>query len=142
MEFNEIIFGTEQYDQEVKLRQQILRGPLGLDIHEEDLDSETLQLHFGLFDEGDLKACVVILPFEDTQAKLRQMAVAEDLQGKGFGKILMEEVEKYLTETGFKEIELHARETAVGFYEKLGYEVCSEEFTEVNIPHFKMIKAI
>jgi len=35
---------------------------------------------------------------------------------------------------------LNARKTAVGFYEKLGYEKIGEEFPEINIPHYKMRK--
>jgi len=35
---------------------------------------------------------------------------------------------------------MHARKTALGFYEKLGYNVVGDEFTEVTIPHFVMEK--
>jgi predicted GNAT family N-acyltransferase len=37
---------------------------------------------------------------------------------------------------------LHARETAVPFYLKLGYEVVGGQFEEVGIPHFKMEKKL
>ncbi|MFN5761282.1 MAG: GNAT family N-acetyltransferase, partial [Sphingobacteriales bacterium] len=35
-----------------------------------------------------------------------------------------------------------ARQSALGFYEKLGYQVCSAEFQEVSIPHFEMKKSL
>jgi predicted GNAT family N-acyltransferase len=37
---------------------------------------------------------------------------------------------------------LHARKTAIGFYEKLAYAVVGGEFTEVGVAHVKMIKRI
>jgi predicted GNAT family N-acyltransferase len=39
-------------------------------------------------------------------------------------------------------MELHARATAIDFYKRLGYSVCSEEFTEVGIPHRIMRKQL
>jgi predicted GNAT family N-acyltransferase len=37
---------------------------------------------------------------------------------------------------------LHARDTAVPFYEALGYEAFDDPFVEVAIPHRKMRKAL
>jgi predicted GNAT family N-acyltransferase len=37
---------------------------------------------------------------------------------------------------------MHARESAVGFYEKLGYQINSDVFNEVNIPHYVMEKRL
>jgi predicted GNAT family N-acyltransferase len=45
-------------------------------------------------------------------------------------------------DAGFKKIRMHARKTAVGFYEKLGYTVIGKEFTEVSIPHLLMEKKL
>jgi predicted GNAT family N-acyltransferase len=37
---------------------------------------------------------------------------------------------------------MHARKSAVGFYEKLGYEIEGDEFEEVTIPHYEMQKTL
>jgi predicted GNAT family N-acyltransferase len=37
---------------------------------------------------------------------------------------------------------MHARKNAIGFYEKMGYQVTSEEFLEVTIPHVVMEKKL
>ena len=37
-----------------------------------------------------------------------------------------------------REIVMEAQVYAVGFYEKFGFQVCSEEFLEDGIPHVKM----
>ena len=43
---------------------------------------------------------------------------------------------------GYEEIVLHARETALGFYQKLGYETEGDSFTEVGLPHSAMRKKL
>ena len=55
---------------------------------------------------------------------------------------MLSEVEKVLAGESVSVIELHARETALGFYERLGFARVGEEFLEVNIPHWKMRKRI
>jgi predicted GNAT family N-acyltransferase len=37
---------------------------------------------------------------------------------------------------------MHARSTAIGFYEKMGYTVTGNEFVEVTIPHYTMQKTL
>ena len=41
-----------------------------------------------------------------------------------------------------KTIVLHARHHAIGFYQKLGYAICSEPFEEVGIKHVIMQKEL
>jgi len=78
---------------------------------------------------------------EDT-LKLRQMAVLDNLQGKGIGASIMNFAENLARDKGYKKIMMHARDTAIGFYEKLGYKITSDEFIEVNVPHHVMEKIL
>ena len=50
--------------------------------------------------------------------------------------------ENVARDLGYRKLCMHARKTALGFYEKLGYTVAGEEFLEVTIPHFTMEKAL
>jgi len=50
--------------------------------------------------------------------------------------------ENIARDRGFKVIVMHARKTAVGFYEKLGYKITSSEFEEISIPHYLMEKRL
>nr|MBP8249907.1 GNAT family N-acetyltransferase [Chitinophagales bacterium] len=43
---------------------------------------------------------------------------------------------------GFTLMYCHARDTAIPFYEKLGYSRVGEEFEEVTIPHWEMGKSL
>jgi len=123
------------------LRDEVLRRPLGLRLRDEDLADEDRQLHFGLFDAaGDLTACVVAVPLSPVRVRIRQMAVAAAWQAQGLGRRLMEELEQTLRARGFTEFELHARNAAAGFYQKLGYTAVGGEFLEIGIPHLNMVK--
>ena len=143
MEFREIAFGSAEYEQECNLRNGILRRPLGLNVYDENLERERGQLHFGLFDsDGAIIGCAVAVPLSETLAKIRQMAVAEASRGQGLGRRIMESVEERLRLRGFRELTLHARVVAAGFYTKLGFSVVGEEFVEVTVPHVAMRKNI
>ena len=141
--FRQIDFGSDDYRKTCQLRNEVLRVPLGLSLLDEDLAGETDMLHFGLFDDdGTLLACVIAAPISARVAKLRQMAVSPDHQGKGLGRFVIQELEQRLVSRGFRELVLHARAAAQGFYERLGYAAAGAGFIEVGIPHVEMRKAL
>ncbi|MBT3202382.1 MAG: GNAT family N-acetyltransferase [Phycisphaerales bacterium] len=143
MIIREVEFGGDGYREVLAMRDRLLRVPLGLTWSQADLEGEAEQLHFGLYDHDDtLIACVVIKPLDEHNAKLRQMAVDEQYRQIGAGRRLIQGVEDILKQRGFRCIKMDARDTAVGFYRKLGYEIQGDVFTQVTIPHFRMTKVI
>ena len=56
------------------------------------------------------------------------MAVKNNLQRKGIGASIMSFVETLSRDKGYKKIIMHARKTAIGFYEKLGYKLAEDTF--------------
>ena len=70
------------------------------------------------------------------------MAVQNNLQGKGIGASMLNFAENIARDAGYKNMVMHARKTALHFYEKLGYKICSEEFEEITIPHYIMEKRL
>jgi GNAT superfamily N-acetyltransferase len=70
------------------------------------------------------------------------MAVPNNMQGKGIGRALMIFAENIARDLGYRKLCMHARKTAVGFYQKLGYSITGDEFTEVTIPHYIMEKTL
>jgi len=135
-------YGSPGYEACLELRRRVLREPLGLDWSEADLVGEEEQRHFGLHEGGTLVACLVICPPEHGIVKLRQMAVEVAWQGRGVGRKLLDDVMDLLREEGVREVELHAREAAAGFYERLGFEREGDRFLEVGIPHWKMMRKV
>ncbi len=142
MKFEQIPFRSDWYDQACELRNEVLRKPLGLDLFTEDLAAESGYRHFGMIEENRVVACVLAIPVSSKKAKLRQMAVALEYQSQGFGRQLLRNMELDLKQQGVESLELEARSTAVGFYEKLGYISEGEEFLAVSIPHMRMVKSL
>lgn len=142
MALKQIDHGTEEYLQMVKLRDEILRKPLGLSLTPDELQREKEDILIGAFDEDKMLACCMLTKANSDSLRLRQMAVQNNLQGKGIGASMMNFAENITRDKGYKKLIMHARETAVGFYEKLGYKVTGERFMEVTIPHFIMEKKL
>jgi len=137
-----IEFGSTSYQKMVDLRFQILRNPLGLTFSQADLDKEKDDILIGFFEEDNLEGCCILTPDNKTEIRLRQMAVISGLQHRGIGRVIMNFAENVARDRGYKVLHMHARKTAVGFYQKLGYKIIGEEFEEVTIPHFEMQKAL
>lgn len=73
---------------------------------------------------------------------MRQVAVASDCQRQGIGKALVSYAERYAAQHGYTEITAHARESALPFYEKLGYTRSGDRFVELGIPHIEVRKRL
>ena len=134
--------GSSEYHQMVKLRELILRKPLGLGFTPEDLEKEKDNMLIGAFEEERMLGCCMLVEELPDIVRLRQMAVLNDLQGKGIGRALMNFAENLARDRGYKIIRMHARNNVVGFYEKVGYKVKGDQFIEITIPHYVMEKAL
>ncbi len=134
--------GTFEYRQMVKLRDDILRKPLGLGFTPEELEQEKTNMLIAAFEDEDILGCCMLVEESPGTVRLRQMAVLNDLQGKGIGRALMNFAENLARDMGYKVLAMHARKNATGFYEKMGYKIASDEFTEVTLPHYVMEKQL
>ena len=97
------------------------------------------------------RACLHCFFLEDNRVKAYLRAFSRDADtviigrvltlehGKGIGKELMlkgmEEAKKYF---GCKKISVCAQKQAVAFYEKLGFEIVSDEYQKEGIVHVTM----
>ncbi len=132
--------GSERYEESVRLRDELLRKPLGLEFTEAQLAAEADQIHIVASIQDSIIGVLILVPLEGKAFKMRQVAIAEKWQGKGIGTRLVSFAEEYAIKVGVCRIELHARKTAVQFYLDLAYTIEGEEFEEVGIPHHKLIK--
>ena len=138
----QIYTGTKEYETELKLRDDILRRPLGLCLLDENLSVETEDIHIGAFDANELVGVLILTRSEENSLKMRQVAVKAERQKQGIGTLLVDDAEQKAAKMGFSAINLHARKTAVQFYKRLGYKPTGEEFSEIGIPHRAMTKTI
>ena len=142
MALKQIYHGSKEYDQMVKLRYEIMRKPLGLDFNEDELKKEKDDILIGAFEEEVIIGCCLLTKIDSQCTRLRQMAVQKSRQGMGIGESMMQFAENIARDRGFRIITMHARETAIGFYERYGYKTKGDEFVEINIPHRIMEKKL
>ncbi|MEU4272488.1 GNAT family N-acetyltransferase [Streptomyces sp. NPDC026092] len=73
---------------------------------------------------------------------LGRLAVSKAARGLGVGAALVRAIEDAARERGLTAVDLHAQTHALGFYERLGYEVYGPEFPDAGIPHRAMRRAL
>ncbi len=142
MPIKQIDHGTKEYQQMVELRNEVLRKPLGLTFDETELEREKEDILIAAYEEEKLLGCCLLTKVDNKCLRLRQMAVQNNLQGKGIGATMMNYAENVARDAGYNKMIMHARKTAIGFYEKLGYKVTGKEFEEVTVPHYVMEKKL
>lgn len=110
-----------------------------------DDDQETT--HFGMFHENNLIGVASVFKVKnenfDTnkQFQLRGMAVLSEYQGLGLGKVLLEEICKFVETKKVEVLWFNARENAVKFYENSGFLVIGNSFVIPDVgTHFVMYK--
>ena len=94
------------------------------------------------FEDDDILGCCMLVEKDAETARLRQMAVLNNLQGKGVGSAILQFAENLARDRGYKKIMMHARKNTAEFFEKCGYKVSGPEFIELTIPHYQMIKEL
>ena len=89
------------------------------------------------------RAVGMLQPLNRQQGQIRFMAVAPAAAGQGVGSQVLQYLETQARAAGLVEIVLHARETAIGFYERHGYAMVEPSHTLFGVlPHFLMRKAL
>ena len=105
---------------------------------------EDQAIHRLLMDENNSILGVGRLHFTaQHQAQIRYMAVKAGQQGKGLGKQLVAELEYQALLRGVEVIDLNARESAVQFYQRIGYQLGKQSHVLYDeIVHFSLRKKL
>ena len=137
------ITATETYP----VRHIVLRAGKPIESCQFDGDELVSTHHFGYYLNNQIIGVISIFEINNKQFlvqksfQIRGMAVLPSFQKQGIGEALVKESEKFCTTQKANLIWFNARTTAVGFYQKMGYEIVGSEF-EINEvgPHFLMFK--
>ena len=128
---------SKEFESYYNLRWWILREPWGqIKGSERDKDDEVSH-HRMIIDKktGNALAATGVavavgrLHFNSKEeAQIRYMAVAENYQGQGIGSKIVAVLEDIALEKGANRIILQARENALKFYRKNGYEIIERSY--------------
>ena len=133
----------EEFEDYFELRWRILRKPWN-EPRGSEIDQDEQSAYHIMALDGKRIAGVALLQFvEPRQAQLRYMAVDEHYQKQGVGRLIVEHMEVYAQSSSAQQLFFHARENAVGFYQKLGYQMIEQSYLLFGcIQHYKMSKKL
>ena len=136
-------------DQAMSIRHPVLRGGLPQETARFREDDEPATIHLGAYEAGRLFSVATFFPSRydarpDRSAyRLRGMATLPAWRGRGGGGALVHEGLRLAGEAGADLVWCHARLTATGFYEKLGFTAEGEEFEcEHSGRHVVMVREL
>jgi len=69
-----------------------------------------------------------------------RMAVLKQYRNQGIGSAILNKLTDIAQCNAFSELYLHAQTSAIDFYQKHDFIICSEEFMDAGIPHKTMKK--
>jgi N-acetylglutamate synthase-like GNAT family acetyltransferase len=93
--------------------------------------------------KGVFIACGRLQENENKIGQIRFMAVDQNYQGKGLGKLIITSLEEKAKDLQLNKIQLQARENAVSFYKNNGYVMIEKTFLLWDqIQHFLMEKNV
>ena len=134
----------EDIERILKLRYAILRKPWDQPIETATDNLELQSVNAYVENEtGDIIACGRLQENENKIGQIRFMAVSNNYQGKGLGKLIVNFLESEGRKIHLKKIELQARDNALEFYKNNGYTVKEKSFLLWGIiQHYLMEKEI
>ena len=136
---------SAEFEQYYNLRYEVLRKPWAQPKGSEKDDGDKSSIHRMIIDESNGKAVAVgRLQFNTSEeAQIRYMAVSDNYQLKGYGNIIIKTLEDIALNKGIRNIILQARENALKFYWKNGYEIIEKSYLLFDeIQHWLMVKKI
>ena len=132
----------QDFERYFELRWKLLREPWKQPKGSEKDELEDRALHVMVCQDNRIPVAVGRAHFNtDVEAQIRFMAVEPRFQSTGLGAVVLKRLEDEVRQLGAKYVILHARDTAISFYESLGYKKVSTSHTLFDsIPHYLMKK--
>lgn len=125
-----------------ELRTRVFVKEQGVDAALEADGRDELAAHVVLERGGDVIGTARIFDSADTRdtAVVGRVAIDQALRGQGLGAQLMTAAERWASQRGLPTVELHAQQSVIGFYDRLGYVGVGSPYLEAGIPHLTMRK--
>lgn len=137
----EIVTTNEQLEDAFKVRRLVFVEEQQVPEEEEIDQYDDECTHFVLYDQ-ELPIGAGRFRNIDGIGKVERICVLSQSRGTGAGKLIMDKIEQYAKQNNYSALKLNAQTQAIPFYDKLGYEIISEEFMDAGIPHRTMKKYV
>lgn len=133
----------EDFFRLIRLREEVFVIEQGVPLEIELDDADDRAIHFvaisGREVIGTARLVVEGKTGQRKSGKIGRMAVRKEWRGKGVGTALIDFIKKSSKKKRLIALYLHAQESALSFYRRLGFNPEGDRFYEAGIPHRKMI---
>ena len=133
---------TQDLEACLKLRFEVFVDEQGVPVEEERDALDDSATHLLALQDGTPVGTARIV-FQDDTAKIGRVCVVKTARGTGLGAKLIEAcVSGARNQAGITRAKLGAQTHAIGFYEKLGFEVYGPVYLDAGIDHRDMVKPL
>ncbi len=133
---------TQDLEACLKLRFEVFVDEQGVPVEEERDALDDSATHLLALQDGTPVGTARIV-FQDDTAKIGRVCVVKTARGTGLGAKLIEAcVSAARNQAGITRAKLGAQTHAIGFYEKLGFEVYGPVYLDAGIDHRDMVKPL
>lgn len=138
-----LLIGSEAYLQAAShyLRYDVFVLEKGIAKAVEFAEKEDASTIYCVLFQGERPVATARLLHSKT-ARIGRVATSKQHRKMGYGRLVVQALERYASELGYKEVELHAELTAVPFYKKMAYQPVGTVYQEDGIPCQTMKKRI
>lgn len=105
------------------------------------VEGDSKALHFGGFADDKL-VCVASLFQDGDNIRLRKFATDPEFQGKGFGTQMLNHLLEVAKTKSASQFWFDARESALPFYERIGYAAEGERFYKGDVPYRRVTRSL
>ena len=141
MNLKEVSIGEKLYEQGVQIRRDYLFN--GIENPNQYLQDpwEKRSIHVVVERDALVLGVGRLTYDEDGNGVVSQMAVKPQFRGKNIGCMILEHLVKLCVFNSSEKIYMSARESAIGFYEKLGFNTIGAKFAspKTGIIHVSMV---
>ena len=96
-------------------------------------------LHCFLVENDTVVACLRAQYTNKAKKEVKIGRIVTLTHGGGIGKLLMtESISAIKEKMPFNRLFVHSRDSAIGYYEKMGFVTVSESFDDCGVPHVEM----
>ena len=133
----------EELQQYYDLQYRVLRKPWNGEKQSSQGEGEDSAIHLAAWDGGKIAGAGRLNFLSPEEVQIKGMAVEQDAAGKGVGSLMLRGLEERAARSGARRVVLHARESALEFYRKNGYEKRNQSYTLFGeIAHWEMRKEL
>ena len=133
----------EEFKHYYHLRWKLLRAPWKQPETSELDELENQCFHIMAVENTKVIAVGRLQFNSDTEAQIRYMGVEQSHERQGIGRLLINTMEQHAKGNDCTQIVLDAREPAIGFYKKSGYNTVEKTYLLFDeIQHYRMSKEL